>query len=246
MIVLCITDIVTPAEIRLHDLYVFPLAVIAYKCTPIWMPISGLTISLSMQLLTFYLQKSSMGEFITDTIVAFGSSVLTVLMATKLSASNLRIAEIENSDSLTGLFNRRYFHSIVNTVINQQVNFGQNFCIVALCLTDFEKINETLGRHTGQEILVQLSKILLENTRPGDYVARLGRDEFSIIRLNEDEEKCGFFCKNIKIEMEKKLMLIGFSVDINIGYTAFDRPPISAATALRIADEAMRKSKIRE
>lgn len=79
-------------------------------------------------------------------------------------------------DSLTGLPNRRYLDA-------QLLAQGQGARVKALMHIDldrFKQINDTLGHAAGDAMLIHAASILKSNTRQGDFIARIGGDEFVI------------------------------------------------------------------
>ncbi len=83
-------------------------------------------------------------------------------------------------DSLTGLHNRAAF----NTSSDAHLGSAGPNNLSAMMLVDlnqFKKVNDTMGHHAGDEVLIQISQRLLEALPPGATVARLGGDEFAIL-----------------------------------------------------------------
>jgi diguanylate cyclase (GGDEF)-like protein/PAS domain S-box-containing protein len=85
-------------------------------------------------------------------------------------------------DSLTGLPNRTLFMNKLKRALTR-ISEGDDylFAILFLDLDRFKVINDSLGHHVGDQLLIALSKRLEAAIRPGDMVARLGGDEFAII-----------------------------------------------------------------
>jgi diguanylate cyclase (GGDEF)-like protein/PAS domain S-box-containing protein len=85
-------------------------------------------------------------------------------------------------DSLTGLPNRTLFMNKLKRAL-ARISEGDDylFAILFLDLDRFKVINDSLGHHVGDQLLIALSKRLEAAIRPGDMVARLGGDEFAII-----------------------------------------------------------------
>ena len=82
MAALFVSDLTTPADIRLHVLYIFPLAAIALHCARTSAILTGVALSVALQLSTFLHDGLPKGPLVTDALVAFYSlQVLTVLLA---------------------------------------------------------------------------------------------------------------------------------------------------------------------
>ena len=82
-------------------------------------------------------------------------------------------------DPLTGLPNRRFLDQILE---DQNARGGQDFAsIFHIDLDRFKEINDTLGHAAGDDVLRHAAQVLRTNTREGDFVGRIGGDEFVII-----------------------------------------------------------------
>ncbi len=84
-------------------------------------------------------------------------------------------------DELTGLANRALLHERLQHSLDVASRSGRT---IALCLGDldgFKTINDTLGHHVGDGVLVKAGALLQSIVRPGDTVARLGGDEFAVV-----------------------------------------------------------------
>ena len=85
-------------------------------------------------------------------------------------------------DHLTGLPNRGFFKNLINHSLEKSSqNAHYNFAVLFLDLDRFKVINDSLGHDAGDQLLEVVATRLIENIRPGDYVARFGGDEFGIL-----------------------------------------------------------------
>ena len=81
------------------------------------------------------------------------------------------------SDELTGLKNRRALDQVLSRFLA-----GKNrFALMHLDLDFFKAVNDTLGHAAGDKVLQEVARILTEETREGDTVARVGGDEFVLV-----------------------------------------------------------------
>ncbi len=84
-------------------------------------------------------------------------------------------------DSLTGLFNKRFYDITVNKEYKKALRFNQIFSLVLLDLDDFKKVNDTKGHLFGDEVLSKFGKILSSSSREEDIICRYGGEEFIAI-----------------------------------------------------------------
>ena len=106
------------------------------------------------------------------------------LVMAELDAMNARLQgaktvaeEQAQTDTLTGLRNRRAMDAALAALIQHEVPFG----LMHLDLDWFKQVNDTMGHAAGDHVLVHVARVLRAATRTGDTVARVGGDEFVIL-----------------------------------------------------------------
>jgi diguanylate cyclase (GGDEF)-like protein len=243
MVVVEVLDFWTPREIRLHLLYVFPLAAIALHCERAVAIFAGLVLSVVFQFSTFFFDGIPKGPLATDALVAMASSSLTVILARAVRENYLAAMELATTDWLTGLRNRRSFESIIDSEISRQKRYGGVFSLAVIDLDNFKELNDSAGHHVGDNALRFVADVLREHTRKTDSVARLGGDEFAILLPNTQEADCGSLCKHVSANISKRMAQVTFAVTASIGYATFESAPRSATDALQMADRAMYAAK---
>tara|TARA_R110000824_G_scaffold390760_2_gene587388 strand:+ start:53200 stop:55431 length:2232 start_codon:yes stop_codon:yes gene_type:complete len=92
-----------------------------------------------------------------------------------------RIADLAETDGLTGLGNRQNFKARLAHEIARIGDSGTMIGVMVLNLDNFKVINDSLGHDVGDRILKRTGEILRACQRPGDMIARLGGDEFGVI-----------------------------------------------------------------
>jgi len=134
--------------------------------------------------------------------------------------------EIAIKDYLTGLYNRRYIFEFSKQLFHQ-VKRGQLKLGVAMIDIDFfKKVNDTYGHNCGDKVIKHISKILENNIRKGDILARLGGEEFCVLVNNADDKSMEKIFENLRLMVaDSPLMLDSdcknndIETTISIGFT---------------------------
>ncbi len=148
-------------------------------------------------------------------------------------------------DELTGLANRALLHDRVEHALASIARTGRS---VALCFGDldgFKTVNDTLGHHVGDTVLVRASRLLSSIVRPGDTVARLGGDEFAVLMVDvERPEVAVEFAHRIVGVLRDAPDFEGNQVGLSISVgVAYGEPGKSTEQLLSEADSAMYEAK---
>jgi len=100
----------------------------------------------------------------------------------ELEQLNIKLKEAALNDSLTGLHNRRYFNDIAKNELRRCAREKRLFAFLMLDIDYFKQYNDTYGHIMGDKALQEVAKSLKGSfQRPGDYVFRLGGEEFGVI-----------------------------------------------------------------
>ena len=92
-----------------------------------------------------------------------------------------RLAFQRDHDALTGVPNRGYFNRRLEAEVERALRSRNELSLLYLDLDNFKKINDTYGHGCGDEVLKCLARVLRDNVRHYDIVARIGGEEFCII-----------------------------------------------------------------
>ncbi len=120
-------------------------------------------------------------EFWVASSVGTGLSFILALLTGLLVMMQQRSRAMSLQDSLTGLANRRLLHIRMEQIASLSDRGGLGFQLFFVDLNGFKPVNDTYGHAVGDLLLQEISRRLLDETRPSDTVARLGGDEFVVV-----------------------------------------------------------------
>ena len=147
-----------------------------------------------------------------------------------------------NFDVLTQLPNRRMFLDRAEQETKKATRSGDELALLFIDLDNFKEINDTLGHHVGDALLVEAARRIAECVRETDTCARMGGDEFTIlltgIRQRSDVDRVATAILNT---LEKPFALNAESMVISasIGITLYPGDSASVDGLLQNADQAM-------
>ncbi len=140
---------------------------------------------------------------------------------TRLQGAKIAAEEQAYTDTLTGLKNRRAMDHVLERFIEADEKFG----LMQIDLDYFKAVNDTMGHAAGDHVLLEVAKILVDETRDEDLVARVGGDEFVLLfhRLT-DIEKLNDIASRIIKRMEVPIAFNGkhCRISASIGTTVSD------------------------
>lgn len=122
------------------------------------------------------------------------------------------LQDLAIKDGLTSLYNHRHMHELLDKYVKQAKRYNRPLSLMMLDIDNFKKINDIYGHQFGDEVLSQLSSVLLSSIREQDIVGRYGGEEFVIILPETNAENSMATAIRIQENMTKMI----FKHDINV------------------------------
>ncbi len=168
---------------------------------------------------------------------------------TVLKAHEDKLRRLALYDALTMLPNRVLLKDRMAQALNIAKRSGEPVTLAILDLDRFKEVNDTLGHHVGDALLVDVARRLSECMRDGDTVARLGGDEFAILLPRDGKAQSALdVAKRLVETIHQPFSVAGcmaLEVGVSIGLAMYPDDAEDASKLMQCADIAMYSAKQR-
>ena len=161
------------------------------------------------------------------------------------------IRVLADFDPLTGLPNRRLLQDRIDTALSHAQRQGEPLALMFLDLDRFKNVNDSLGHHVGDALLIQVAQRLKAVLREQDTVCRVGGDEFVLLCTATDADGAAHVAKKLlksstqRHQIDQQELAITFSIGIALYPTdgnTFEALSMSADAAMYRAKQAGRNT----
>ncbi len=140
-----------------------------------------------------------------------------------------QLAELVSTDTLTGLYNYRYFSSVIMQELERSQRTGQATTLIMLDADHFKKVNDTWGHEIGNQALKLIASCIKNNIRKIDIACRYGGEEFAVILPSTDIVTSIQVAERIRSAVESSLLEIdgkegeteSISLTISLGISSY-------------------------
>jgi len=151
--------------------------------------------------------------------------------------------ELVYTDDLTGLYNHRYLHIILQQEIQRTQRYGLSFALVFIDLDHFKEINDNYGHLVGSNTLREVADIIRKSVRSADMVFRYGGDEFTALLVETDKVGAATVTerirKNIARHTFQKDTIAFKKLTATLGFATFPENAQEKKELMDLADRAM-------
>lgn len=169
-------------------------------------------------------------------------------LAKEIKTHNKQIKRHSCLDPLTQIYNYRYFAKRLREDISRAQRKASFFSLVKIDIELLKNINAIYGDATGDAILREFARFLIEITRASDIVARMDGDEFGIILANSKKDEAVRLTQRIKDMLRNRRFGSAHQkiyLNISIAIAVFPDDSVSEAGFMYILDKRLQKSKDR-
>ncbi len=178
-----------------------------------------------------WFQLASMSAGLTVAAVAIGLSYFT------LYRSNLALAELARRDPLTGLANHRFLMDTLTRLCEHTREVHQPLSLIMADLDRFKTVNDRYGHLVGDQVLMEVARLLTTSARPGDVVGRLGGDEFVVVLPQTDQPEALRWAERLCAELRRH-RFPGPEMTCSMGLATYPKDASTVRELLQVADAA--------
>lgn len=144
-------------------------------------------------------------------------------------------------DSLTGIYNRKYFQQELERVVSRVARSAADCAVFYMDLDQFKYVNDTVGHGAGDKLLLETTNLLRSHLREGDLLARFGGDEFTVLLYNLDRDEACAVAEGLRKLFEHYQFVDSgqsFNITLSLGIACITNQTTSADDVLSQADIA--------
>lgn len=150
--------------------------------------------------------------------------------------------QVSCTDHLTELFNRQKLDESLDHEINQAARSHASFGVIMLDLDYFKSVNDTFGHQVGDQVLIEISKVLQLSTRKTDIVGRWGGEEFVVICPETDAQAVDKLAEHIRKNLEQHTFAVIGHKTCSFGVTHYVKSD-QVKSIVERADKALYQAK---
>jgi diguanylate cyclase (GGDEF)-like protein len=157
-----------------------------------------------------------------------------------------KAAKSSTFDSLTGLLNRSGFDEALEREISRARRYDSNLSLLFLDLDDFKQVNDSFGHMAGDEVLIQVAKIIMIEKRSEDIAARYGGEEITILMPETSKANGWLLGERIRKRLEETVIQYdgqAIKMTLSGGLASYPIDASDGVTLLKRSDKAMYRAK---
>jgi diguanylate cyclase (GGDEF)-like protein len=166
----------------------------------------------------------------------------------KIEAQNEELKGLANIDPLTGCLNRRAFFEQADEILKKANADGSPVCCLMTDIDKFKHFNDTYGHAVGDQVLVQVARVLKAALRPTDVLCRYGGEEFCILLPGVDALRAAVVSERIRFRVEAQAgpgirSIPGLRVTSSFGLSSMEFGAPNLKSLMDEADQALYAAK---
>lgn len=150
------------------------------------------------------------------------------------------------TDSVTGLYVRRYFSERFSEELKRSKRYKFNFAFLMIDIDGFKNCNDTYGHLVGDVVLRDIARLIKENLREIDIVSRYGGEEFAVLLPETGAPGARLAAERLRKRVEENLFIAydeKLRLTISIGIALYPKDSVEEGTLIERADTALYEAK---
>jgi len=156
------------------------------------------------------------------TVAAIGISMgltwlVSALLVFAMTTQSRRLRDMAITDSLTGVFNRRYLEIQAVKALQDWERYRRPVSLLLLDLDHFKRVNDKFGHAIGDAVLQRLVNLIQQRIRKVDTLCRFGGEEFMVLLSETTAQKALYVAEDLRGAVEREKLLPEGSMTISVG-----------------------------
>ena len=156
-----------------------------------------------------------------------------------------RLEREAQTDSITGLYNHRYFHERLRDELIQAAARHESVGVVMMDIDDFKRVNDVQGHAVGDQVLAELAEHLRAAVRSTDVVCRIGGEEFAVIIPSSHEAQAWALADRLTDRLAQGALDAAGRISVSIGIAQGPDHAANPRELVACAEAAMMTAKAR-
>ncbi|XQW83428.1 GGDEF domain-containing protein [Thalassotalea piscium] len=172
----------------------------------------------------------------------FNSRVSSIEAHDELAEKAEELHQLSITDSLTHIYNRRYFFSVCDDIILIAEREKQKISLLMIDVDHFKGVNDSYGHQAGDFVLINLVKNIQHLMRKSDVFARVGGEEFAILLNNTSLDKATVVAEKIRAMVENSVFMynsVAIKITLSIGISELNQENNSIEQLFKKADNQL-------
>lgn len=209
-----------------------------------WLELTGCT-----QCLPIFVKENKRGYFLLDPEIRDEEFLNTLMTQVSFAIENARLFHEAITDSLTGLYLKRYFQIQLDTELKRARRHRRDVALLMLDIDHFKKVNDTYGHPRGDMVLKGVAELLKAIVREIDVVSRYGGEEIAIILPDTAGDQAEAIAERIRDKVAARRfdcdgMALGVTVSIGV-FSVAGGDAVCPEDIVKSADAALYQAKER-
>ena len=162
-----------------------------------------------------------------------------------IAINKAQLWDLAFTDSLTGLYDRRYFKVKIQEELQRARRYNRPFSIIMADVDKFKNVNDTFGHSEGDRTLKAIGAVLESQIRKVDVIARYGGDEFIMLFPEKGKQAVRQLSERLKEQVSREKFVDGSTISLSFGIASYPEDGSAMDELIERADQAMYNAKQR-